>query len=65
MIKLHIKKMFLLEFETYARHYFMSNLIEMLEENIEDVECGNIWFSCHDEDSSDEEGFSFYKILLK
>lgn len=61
--KITYKKDVLLEFETYARHYFMSNLIEMLEENIEDVECGNIWFSCHDEDSSDEEGFPFINFV--
>ena len=27
------------------------------------VECGNIWFSCHDEDSSDEEGFPFINFV--
>jgi hypothetical protein len=61
--KITCEKDVLLKFETYARHFFMSDLIEMLKENIENVECCDAWFSCDDEDSFDDEGFPFINFI--
>lgn len=50
----------LLQFMIYARHYFVWELIELLEENVEMIDSGRLWFSCYDEDSMcDDEGFPF------
>lgn len=50
----------LFKFNNYARHYFMVDLKELLNQNIDSIKCGQIWFSCYDEDCfNDEEGFPF------
>lgn len=53
----------LMEFSNYARHYFINDLIDMLNENIDCIKCGEVWFSCYDEDSfNDKEGFPFMEF---
>lgn len=51
----------LFQFFNYARHYFMSEIIEYIRENIVMVDSCQIWFECDDEDdnSSDGSGFPF------
>ena len=54
----------LLQFKNYARHYFIDDCRKLIEENIEQVDEGRLWFNCHDEDGSPERPFP-QTILLE
>lgn len=40
----------LIQFVNYARHYFMSDCKQLIEDNLDSIEEGRLWFNCDDED---------------
>lgn len=48
----------LLQFINYARHFFMSDISDMLEKNVEMIDFGSLEFICYDEDGSPKNPFS-------
>lgn len=48
------------KFSNYARHYFLWELIDIIKDNVDKIDSGQIWFNCDDEDCfNDEHGFPF------
>ena len=54
----------LLQFESYARHYFIDECKALIENNIEKINEGRIWFNCDDEDGNPNAPFPF-RILIE
>lgn len=54
----------LIEFDNYARHYFMSDAYDLVKKRIEWIVEGRIWFSCDDEDGSIKNPFPC-KVLIE
>lgn len=42
----------LLQFKNFARHFFMSDCKQLIEDNIDKIIDGRLWFKCDDEDGS-------------
>ena len=53
-----------IEFENYARHYFIDEFEKLCQENIDMIENSFVTFSCYDEDGSIEHPFP-YVILYE
>lgn len=49
-----------IKFKLYARHYFMSEFEELVNEYINDINSGQIHFTCDDEDGSFDNPFPNY-----
>lgn len=49
----------LLQFKNFARHFFMRDCRQLIEDNIDLVEDGRMWFKCDDEDGSVDNPFPF------
>lgn len=47
----------LIMFENYARHYFIQECKQLIENNIDNIIDGRICFSCNDEDGSPDNPF--------
>lgn len=53
----------LLQFRNYARYSFISDCKQFIEDNVDSVKNGKVWFSCHDEDGSVDKPFPFTVLL--
>lgn len=49
----------LLQFKNFARHFFMSDCKQLIEDNIDKIIDGRLWFNCDDEDGSCDNPFPF------
>ena len=49
----------LLSFKLYARHFIIGEIFDYLQDNIDKLYRGEIWFNCYDEDSFGDDGFPF------
>ena len=54
----------LIQFNNYARHYFMSDVNDFIEKHIEWIVSGRLWFGCDDEDGSVKNPFPC-KVLIE
>lgn len=49
----------LLQFKNFARHFFMRDCKQLIEDNIDKIIDGRLWFKCDDEDGSCDRPFPF------
>lgn len=49
-----------LNFKNYARHFFMGECQNLIEENISSIIFGRLLFTCYDEDGSVNKPFPFF-----
>ena len=52
-----------LTFRAYVRHGFVNECEQLIEDNIDSVEAGRLWFECHDEDGSIDSPFPFTVLI--
>ena len=53
----------LLQFKNFARHFFMSECKQLIEDNIDKIIDGRLCFNCGDEDGSCDRPFPFYVLV--
>lgn len=49
----------LLQFKNFARHFFIKDCKQLIEDNIDKIIDGRLWFKCDDEDGSCDRPFPF------
>lgn len=54
----------LFQFENYARHYFMEDCKQLIEDNLNDIIDGRIWFRCDDAGGNSSNPFPF-EIMIE
>jgi len=52
-----------LRFEKFARWNLIDECKDLIEKNVDDIEMGQVWFQCNDEDGTPDNPFPFINVV--